>query len=185
MLECLDMYGVYGIFTTWMGKGVTAESAAFGRLEFDINFAKTDYRSGEVYIKAGAPVVAVHIPSRSRYSFDTESCKESYRRAYEYYSKHVGTPLIFSCCSWMTWSKNAELLPEGSGIRRFAADYDVTADYDGSGHLWRIFGNADLSDIASLPERTGLQRIYKAYMSENGTIGTGQGYFCYEHRFGH
>ena len=83
----------------------------------------------------------------------------------------------------MTWSKNAELLPESSRIREFASDYDVTADYDGSGHLWRIFGNADVSDVASLPENTGLRRIYKEYMMKNGAIGTGQGYFCYEHRF--
>lgn len=184
MLECLDIYGVYGIFTTWMGKWFVAERAAFGRLEFDIAAAKTDYRSGDVEIKAGDPVVAVHIPSRSRYGFSAETCRESYRQAYEYYSKRLGTPLIFSCCSWMTWSKNSELLPASSRIREFASAFDVVADYDGSGHLWRIFGNSDTADIASLPEDTGLRRIYKAYMLENGTIGTGQGYFCYEHRFG-
>lgn len=184
MLECLDMYGEYGIFSPWMGKWFTAERAAFGRLEFDLTSAKTDYRSREAEIRAGDTVVAVHIPSRSRYPFSAETCRESYRQAYEYYSKRLGTPLFFSCCSWMTWSKNAELLGKGSRIREFAADYDVTADYDGSGHLWRIFGKVDTSDIASLPEDTGLRRIYKAYMLENGSIGCGQGYFCYEHRFG-
>lgn len=184
MLECVDIHGVCGIFTTWMGKWFTAERAAFGRLEFDLNTAKTDYRSGSVEIKAGDPVVAVHIPSRSRYPFSRQSCRESYRQAYEYYGKRLGTPLVFSCCSWMVWSENSRLLDEGSRIREFAADYDVSVDYDGSGHLWRIFGNADISDIASLPEDTGLQRIYKAYMLEHGSIGNGQGYFCYEHRFG-
>lgn len=183
MLECLDIYGTYGIFSPWMGRWFTAERAAFGRLEFDLTEAKTDYTSGEVYVKRGDTVVAVHIPSRSRYSFTVESCRESYRQAYEYFKGRIGSPVVFSCCSWMIWSENARLLPETSGIRAFASDYDLTADYDGSGHLWRIYGRTDCSDVASLPENTSLQRIYKRYMRERGAIGVSQGYFCYEQRF--
>lgn len=184
MEECLDIHGVYGIFTTWMDKWFFAKRAAFGRLEFDLNVAKADYVSGDVSVKAGDPVVAVHIPSRSRYEFTRESCKESYRMAYEYFKSIIGTPMIFGCCSWMVWEENQRLLPESSRVRAFAADYDIVASYDGSDHLWRIYGRADCSDIASLPERTGLQRIYKSYLLEHGKIGSSQGYFCYEHRFG-
>ena len=182
MLECIDIYGSCGIFSPWMGLWFTAERAAFGRLEFDLTAAKTDYVSGELSLKQGDTVVAVHIPSRSRYDFSRESCMESYRQAYEYFKDRIAAPIAFSCCSWLTWSENNRLLPETSGIRAFASDYDLTADYDGSGHLWRIYGKMDCSDISSLPERTGLQRIYKRYMEKNGNIGVSQGYFFYEQR---
>lgn len=84
-----------------------------------------------------------------------------YLQAYEYLGERLGTPLVFSCCSWMTRGENQRLLPETSGIRAFASDHDLTPDYDGSGHLWSIFGRTDCCDVSSCP-RVPLLSAYKS-----------------------
>lgn len=181
--ECKKIYGTRGIFSSWMGKWLTAERFALGRLEFELTPALGEYKKGTANVKIGDTVIGVHIPSNSLYPFNSDTCREAYRQAHEFFSPKVGAPIIFECCSWMTWEENLRLLPSTSKIREFAANYDIVSTSEAMYHAWRIFGTMDMSDPAKLPERTMLQRIYKKILTSGGSICASLGYFCYEDKF--
>ncbi len=78
------------------------------------------------------------------------------------------------CSSWLLAPTLGGLLPENSGIRRFAGDYrlyDVDEE-DQEFYEWLFGGHKPLEE---LPEHTSLQRAVKAHLAAGGRLGYGKG----------
>ena len=127
-------------------------------------------------IQPGDPALHVHIPSDA--VLTRERLDASYARAWRFFSAEGapfcenGPPRAMVCSSWLLAPALDGLLPEDSGIRRFAGDYDrlrVRED-DTSFYRW-LFRRLDPVPLEELPENTGLQRAVKAHLAAGGTIG--------------
>ena len=80
------------------------------------------------------------------------------------------------CCSWLLAPALAELLPEDSGIRRFAGDYRLCGVMENDQEFYRwLFQCEPPLPAEDLPERTSLQRAAKAHLAAGGKIGAASG----------
>ncbi|MFR5781047.1 MAG: hypothetical protein ACLUEK_04015 [Oscillospiraceae bacterium] len=70
-------------------------------------------------------------------------------------------------------------MPEGSGIRSFAADYELQFVTDDPKFLdvWNIFGCAWTGSAADLPADTTLRRLWRDYLLRGGVPGRGYGLY--------
>lgn len=78
------------------------------------------------------------------------------------------------CGSWLLAPALEKLLPEDSGIRRFAGDYrlyDVDEE-DQEFYEW-LFGGC--RPMEELPECTSLQRTVKVHLAVGGRLGMARG----------
>lgn len=78
------------------------------------------------------------------------------------------------CGSWLLAPALNGLLPEDSGIRRFAGDYRIydVDEEDQEFYEW-LFGGC--KPMEELPERTSLQRAVKAHLAAGGRLGMARG----------
>lgn len=78
------------------------------------------------------------------------------------------------CGSWLLAPALDVLLPENSGIRRFAGDYRVydVDEEDQEFYEW-LFG--EYKPLEELSEHTSLQRAVKAHMAAGGRLGMARG----------
>ena len=180
--ECRKMYGEWGTFVNWFGRFYSAELIAFGRLEFEIEHAPSDFKRGEIDIKAGQKVINVHIPSNERVPLSKEECDKSYRMAAHHFAPYLdGAPVVFMCGSWLLFEGMKEFLPADSNILRFASEYTIAERYESIEDLWRIFyrENSEASP-RDLPEDTSMMRGYKALLIGGEMPGTALGYKLYK-----
>ena len=127
-------------------------------------------------IEAEAPVLSVHIPSDA--VLEREKLDSSYNMALRFFSQERrcpwGRPRAMVCSSWLLAPTLGGLLPENSGIRRFAGDYrlyDVDEE-DQEFYEWLFGGHKPLEE---LPEHTSLQRAVKAHLAAGGRLGMARG----------
>ena len=127
-------------------------------------------------LAAAAPVLSVHIPSDA--VLDREELAGSYDMALRFFSQEKlcpwGRPRAMVCGSWLLAPALDGLLPENSGIRRFAGDYrlyDVDEE-DQEFYEWLFGGHKPLEE---LPEHTSLQRAVKAHLAAGGRLGMARG----------
>ena len=127
-------------------------------------------------IEAEAPVLSVHIPSDA--VLEREKLDSSYNMALRFFSQERrcpwGRPRAMVCSSWLLAPALDGLLPENSGIRRFAGDYrlyDVDEE-DQEFYEWLFGGYKPLEE---LPEHTSLQRAVKARLAAGGRLGMARG----------
>lgn len=160
-------------FWTWRQTGGLL--LRLGTLEFELRTLEGACPPGLV---PGSPVLSVHIPSDAVLS-GTE-LDRSYALARSFFSGVGralclwGAPMALVCGSWLLSPALERLLPEDSGIRRFAGDYDrfYTDEEDVSFYRW-LFHVPDGS--RELPEDTFLQRQVKDYLRQGGRIGMTKG----------
>lgn len=119
-------------------------------------------------------ILSVHIPS------DASLSREELDRSYAWAGAFFGGPGAFCCLagppravlcgSWLLSPVLDGLLPEGSGIRRFAGDYEryYVREEDASFYRW-LFGAR--RPVEELPEDTGLRRAVKRRLLAGGQIG--------------
>lgn len=147
-----------------------------GTLEFEYCRAEEDTLPAA--IKKGDMVISVHIPSDARL---TESrLADSYKKMGCFFREHgenicpFGRPKAVVCSSWLLSSELLRLLKAESGIRRFAADYELFDEaFDREDcYEWLFAGKRELSE---LPENTSLQRTVKAHLLQGGKIGVASG----------
>ena len=170
--ECRRIYGVWGSFVApWFYRFFALKCFALGRLQFEWIAFQDD-----APLEQGTPVLNVHVPSSG--PLRAEDCEASYDRAARFFGFGPGAPVPFVCDSWLLHPLCAGLA-EGSGIRRFAADYrllHVTEDPDYM-DMWIIFGRPWDGDAAGLPEDTALRRLFKGHLLSGGRMGRGYGLY--------
>lgn len=128
----------------------------------------------------GTPVLHVHIPSDA--VLTREALDNSYREARRFFQAEgaafcrKGAPAAVLCDSWLLAPALDELLPEGSGIRRFAGDFQRLGvrEEDTAFYRW-LFRRLEPVPLEELPEDTGLQRAVKARLAAGGTVGAAWG----------
>lgn len=124
--------------------------------------------------------LSVHIPSDAVLS--REELDRSYGWAERFFAGEgrafcrQGPPAETRCSSWLLAPALAEMLPEGSGIRRFAGDYRLreVKEEDQEFYRW-LFKCVPPRPTEDLPEDTGLQRAAKDYLAAGGKIGSASG----------
>ena len=162
----------------------------FGQWAFDRGFWTWRQTSGRLfrlgtlefeYCPAGeGGTLSVHIPS------DAVLSREELDRSYDWAEKFFagegrafccqGLPTEFQCSSWLLAPALEELLPEESGIRRFAGDYVRRAVEEDDREFYRwLFKCEPPLPVEDLPEDTSLQRAAKAYLTAGGKIGSARG----------
>ena len=159
-LECGRRHGVWGSTAAlWTWGFFEFRIFGLGRLQFE----PVEY--------AGAPALSVHIPSSG--PLRHPDCADSYARAADFFGLRR-----FVCDSWLLHPV-CHGLPEGSGIRSFAADYELQFVTDDPKFLdvWNIFGCAWTGSAADLPADTTLRRLWRDYLLRGGVPGRGYGLY--------
>ena len=153
-------------FWTWRQTG--------GRL-FRLGTLEFEYRPAEE-----GCALSVHIPS------DAVLSREELDRSYDWVERffagegrafcYRGLPTETRCSSWLLAPALEKLLPEKSGIRRFAGDYARRAVEEDDREFYRwLFKCEPPLPTEDLPEGTSLQRSAKAYLAAGGKIGSARG----------
>lgn len=161
---------------SWTWRQTSGQLFRLGTLEFEYRLLGDIPPTGD--LTPESPVLSVHIPSDAALSH--EELARSYRLAADFFREHeevlcrYGAPEAVVCGSWLISPALDELLPAGSGIRRFADGYlrYAVREDDRSFYRW-LFGS--LEPTEDLPERTGLQRAAKAHLAAGGKIGMAWG----------
>ena len=124
----------------------------------------------------GDPIISVHIPSDA--IMTREALDESYRLATGFFSRFFPDfhYKCMHCTSWLLSPVLKDILPLGSRILNFRADYEITfADTEiNSGIMWIYKRTYD--DWTELPEDTTLMREMKKILLAGGKTGHGEGY---------
>lgn len=150
-----------------------------GSLEFEYTTYET---AGERApgLTPGDPVLFVHVPSDA--TLDRAALDGSYAQARQFFGADgpafhgQGVPKALLCESWLLSPALEELLPEGSGIRRFAGDFQrfrVLED-DPSFYRW-LFRHLGPAPLEELRGDTSLQRAAKARLAAGGKMGAAWG----------
>ncbi len=159
-------------FWTWRQTGGLL--FRLGTLEFEYRRIRPGPRPAG--LEAEAPVLSVHIPSDA--VLGREELDESYSIARQFFSQEKlcpwGKPKAVVCGSWLLAPALNGLLPEDSGIRRFAGDYRLyDADEEDQEFYEWLFGG--YKPLEELPECTSLQRAVKAHLAAGGRLGMARG----------
>ena len=189
-VESFDVYGVWGFFATpWFYNFFRLECFKLGRLEFEIIGLNLDVLDKKEFtvagrtIKAGMPIINVHIPSSGE-PFTKEARFASYDKAYHFFNDVLGKKIdTFACGSWLLYEKNKEILGEKSNIVDFANDFNILGSYeykDPWHDMWRIFGKYGTGPVEVLPRETSLQRAYADFIEKGGIPGGSKGVFIWD-----
>lgn len=170
--ECHRVYGVWGSFVApWFYRFFELRCFALGRLQFEAVSFQAD-----APLPRGERVINVHIPSSG--PLCVSQCEDSYARAVDFFGFAPGDTVPFVCDSWLLYPLCAQL-PEDSGIRRFAANYQLLYVIDDPNYsdLWILFGKPWDGNASALPEDTTLRRIFKRHLLSQGSVGRGYGLY--------
>lgn len=183
-MECKDVKNIWGTFVgSWFVSFFDMTRFAFGRFQCALIDFGSSYSEGDKVLREDSRVINVHIP-RSFKPLTREVCLESYSAAADFFKDELcGAPVAFVCSSWLLYSKNYDILPEHSNIRKFMEDYTILRDEtDPKGvykDMWRLFDMDYTGDINDYPEDTSLRRAYKKHLLLGGSTGEGFGVFFY------
>jgi len=134
-----------------------------------VRLARPEWR---VAVGDGDAVLNVHIPSGAKLT------RENIDKANSDALKYIGAAfprLDFKavyCISWLLDPTLSDLLPEGSGIRRFQSDYlrFPTASLGQAVFTFLFDLTAPPAELSALPEDTSLQRAVKRHYLEGRYI---------------
>lgn len=124
------------------------------------------------------PVLFVHIPSDA--SLARDALDSSYARARALFAGEafcrLGPPQAILCASWLLAPALDQLLPETSGIRRFAGDYERLLVREDNTEFYRwLFQRTEPAPPQDLPAATSLQRAVRDHLASGGKIGMAWG----------
>lgn len=173
--ECHRIYGVWGSFVApWFYRFFELKCFALGRLQFEF----ASFAADEPLVR-GSRVINVHIPSSG--ALIREEYEESYARAVEFFGYGNNEAAPFVCDSWLLHPLCAQL-DSGSGIRRFASDYELLYVIDDPNYtdMWIVFGEPWRGSAVNLPENTKLQHIFRRHLLSGGKVGRGYGLYLRE-----
>lgn len=159
----------------WVWRQTSGLLFRLGTLEFEYCKAEGILPDG---MKENDMELNVHIPSDA--VLTDEKLTESYEVMRIFWTEHekqlcsMGKPKIIRCSTWLLSPELHKLLPQSSGIRRFASDYRLfyTNPENESFYRWLFNGQ---KEWAALPENTSLQRAVKRHLADGGKIGIAAG----------
>ena len=180
LLETHDLFGRWAYdraFWTWRQTGCLL--FRLGALEFEY-YTKEPEEKLPDFFPPDTVLLSVHIPSDA--ALTREALDDSYAQAERFFQAEGrafcfrGAPTAAVCESWLLAPALDELLPETSGIRRFASDYRRCAADENDVEFYRwLFQSPTPLPPDELPERTSLQRAAKARLAAGEKIGAGCG----------
>ena len=177
MMECREVHGVWGtVSPTWCSRFFQLTRFQLGRLQFEPIYAYASYDADGFKVNEGDTVINIHIPSGI--PMTREACRDSIKQACEWFAPLFGDgPVVLFCNSWLLSPEHREMLPPESNIIGFMDLFrPVPNEATMETNLWRIFGQKDCSDYASLPRKTSLQRIYADTLMSGKIPHTGRGF---------
>ncbi len=183
--ECLEMHGIYGSFVAgWFGSFLNMTRVSLGRFQYILKRYEADsvFTPSGHYIEKDAYLAEFHIPS-SGVPLTDEIRNDSYRRAWEFYSKITGSNrVILRCTTWLLYPENYRFLPENSNIIKFMDDFDITfySSVPDFHDKWRLFGKSSEKPMEEWDEKTSLQRAYKKRLLEGKPAGDAMGFIIME-----
>ena len=162
--EHQESYGTFGFDRDfWTMRQLAARLFRLGTLEFELT------EDGE------GKAVHVHIPSDA--DLTPEARHSSYDMAKDFIARFFPAyeDAPFLCTSWLLSPALKECLPEGSRIRSFQDEYEVTDVFpEPDSFLTWVYKRPDIP-VADLPEDTSLQRNLKKYLLAGGKVGEAKG----------
>jgi len=171
--ECILYDGEFLFYNeSWIQRYVDCKIFKLGILEFEMTELDTRYPE-MCGLRGGDPVLSVHIPLGT--VMTREALDDSYARARAFFPQYFPDFQTdwFLCSSWLLSPALKELLPEGSRILGFAADYTVTHHLENDiNYFPRVFHTRKApNSISELPGDTTLRRNIKRYLMDGGKIG--------------
>jgi len=152
----------------WMYRHLSLNLFRLGVLEFEM--------------KHEDDILSVHIPSDA--IMTREALDASYawaKRFFAEYFSHFSNKSI-ECNTWLLSPSLKNLLPTGSKILNFAADYEIlSSEPDAQSFMMWVY-KKEYPDIDSLPEDTSLQRAIKRHLHMGGKIGDARGKYTQEQK---
>lgn len=179
LLECKDVYGVYGIFVgSWYSGFFAMTRFALGRLQFEMKTYpyETPYTEKGCTVQKGDPVINMHIPSSGPLS--KEEAESSFSQAEAFFWKGKEEPAVFVMNSWLLDTDLVAILPEGN-CKKFVQQFSIleASKNEVFQDAWRVFGKDGDKLPDKLPRRTRLQRVIGDYLQQGGKLGSGYGIF--------
>ncbi len=183
LYECQWVKGVLGNHViAWYPIFYRLDIVKLGRLEFEkVKFPKESYEKNGVSIKEGDDVYFIHIPSSG--PLTEELRYDSYKRAYEFFSKEIGDgPLICICESWLLYEDNRKIFPSRLNIVKFLDDWDINYNEvnETNSEAWRIFGVDYSGDVSLLPRETTLQKSMIDWFEKGHKMGQAFGVLVFD-----
>ncbi len=181
MMEEHDLTGLWGTSVGgWFSGFFNMDRFGFGILQFElIEFGWPSYEDEKGHkLSSTSNIVNIHIPGIGRLT--KEKCAEAYKLAADFYRDRFDMDEIpFMCASWLLDKPVNDTLPESSNIRQFMDTFDVFSYGKGNdrGDMWRVFGKEYTDELEKLPERTSVQRTYKKWLINGGSVSNGSGVF--------
>ena len=178
---CKKIKGVWGTFTNWHEKFFSMKGYGFGRLQFIPRTCYFDFKSENLSISKGEPILDVHIPNTGT-PLTVDECELSYKLAAEYFKDFFeGKPIIFHCSSWLLWEKHKEMLKPSSNIVKFMDRYTLVEKglFDDYLQIWRLFEIDYKGNPEELPRNSSLQTAYYNIIKRKEKLGWGTGLFIY------
>lgn len=180
--ECLENYGVWGIFVGWWTIGFfQMKRFAIGRLQFNMREFPYDMSANRLSFVQGQEYIDVHIPSSGPLNYD--ECQIAYKRAANFFTNRYGLKnIVFGCRSWLLSPDNKKILPESSNILKFMKDYTILEEKKdiSNSNLWRIFNVMKMPEsTAMLPNDSSLRRAFIKWLEDGNTINTAFGVIIY------
>lgn len=159
--------------TCWEGYEVNSRGLVTDRL------VRLEKNAWKLVLQWHDPIVSIHIPAKCR--FTQEAVDDSIRQAKEFLARYFPDYeyKAFSCHSWLLDPQLVDLLGEDSNISKFCLRFQPVTMYSkGDGVLNFVFkaDGADV-DIATLPEKTRLERALKKHYLSGKAIYEVCGYF--------
>jgi hypothetical protein len=142
-----------------------------------LRLPKTQWRP---VLAEGDTVLHIHIAEGSKMTH--ELCRESYRKALEFYPKYFPEKPFsaFACGSWLLSPQFQQLLPDSSNIVRFQKDlYLFSILSQDHWTLSRVFGERQI-DPATAPRDTMLRRAILDHMAQGHRMYSGAGFILRE-----
>lgn len=171
--ECVRRTGEPGVIEwEWLAHSLKRRLYRLGRLQYQPRrLGKERTLRGASY-PAETGVLEIHIPAGE--PLLPAAVDESLRRAAAFFPPEQRR--LLHCHSWLLSPELRELLSPGSNILYFQSLFDVyEEDFSFRQAEERVFGEIR-DDIASYPERTGLQRSLKRYLLSGRSISMGLGF---------
>ena len=179
LMECREVCGVWGtVAAEWQSGFFRLGMFQLGRLQYEPIGLPIDAYKG---YKKGDTVYNLHIPSCGPMS--PELVMDSLKRAYAFFgAAEKGGILPVHLHSWLIYPDHYAVYPEGGNLRKFYDLFDVFEPLEKpkNPYLWRIFGIEQCEDFASLPEKTSLQRRFKAYLLAGKCMGSARGMLLFD-----
>ena len=186
------MYNGYRVFGTWgifeepdFSKIFTLEQFGFGRISFAIGKSPVTAEINGNKIERGHKVVFCYFPTVDKPSM--EECKESFKKAYEFFRKDLGDKICFVCESWMLYPVHRDFIPATDVV-----DQPVLTVMDcfhlvshkalrNNPDYWYIFNRFyKKDDKEDLFIDTPLEIKYAEHIKKGGSMGRGTGIFFYD-----